>query len=212
MIIQQTASVRLQEPISVLSFALDTGPLLLMSLIFSMLLFFCWYFAIERTNQRKKQRLWFVENEGLIQQYKVLHHHLESFGRSISCCKHCKNDKMQLWNYEQHQLLVVRCRSCKKNYTFTKEHNELMQQILFQMEGVVSLVNTVFTYRHHPLGKLLGQKLAIDIHGIKPDDRPLELMHFTASKLEEIKSKSILDIFIYDWEVVVPERSALLAS
>jgi len=211
MIIQRAVLVRMKEPVSVLSFVIDMGPLLLLSLLFSAILFYSWYFGVELSGQRKKQRLWLSENKGLIQQYKFLNYLLDSFGQHIASCKNCKNDKMQLWDYKQDELLVVRCRSCKMNYTFTKDQNDLIQLMLSQIEGVVQLVNTVFSYRYQVLGKLLIRNLAIDLKNRKRDFSPLAVLHFTASKKKQT-SKSVKDIFLNEWEVVFPDKTERLAS
>ena len=172
----------LQEATSIQSFVLDVGPLVLGTIALPSILFFFWYFGVELSEQRIKAKLWLGENIGLVQRYRTLGNHLEGLGIKTTICKNCKCDKMQLWNYQQHRLLVVRCRSCKMSYTLTKEHNEYIQLILSEMDGTVTLVNTLIRFRYQELGKLLGNKLAIDPSKMDANVNPLEVLHFTAKK------------------------------
>jgi hypothetical protein len=199
-----------EEPVSLLSFIADVGPVLLASLSFSMLLFLAWYFVVERRNQLKKRESWLLNNENLIHQYKNLQYLLENFGQEISSCANCKNDQMQLCNYQKEELLVVRCGSCKRNYTFTKQYNELIPLILKQLEGVIKLLNTVVVHRDNSLGEFLMDQLALDPKKITSDVRPLELIHFK-TYLEE-QNTPIMEIFINEWQVVPSKTTRLLAS
>ncbi|WP_276168420.1 hypothetical protein [Zobellia alginiliquefaciens] len=185
----------IQEAESVQSFFIAVGPLLLVSMTISSMLFFFWYFGFTLSEQRRKARWWLVDNIGLVQQYKDLDELLDGLGQKTSVCKKCNNDKMQLWNYQQEGLLVVRCRSCKMNYTFTKEHNELVQLILSQMENATKLVNILVRYRYQALGKLLARNLSIDASAMRSEINPLEVLHFTARK-ERLRTEPVNDIHV----------------
>ena len=111
---------------------------------------------------------------------------------------------MQLWDYVQN-LLVVRCTSCKMNYTFSKDYDELLQPLFCQLDGASALVNTISTHRYNLLGKHLAQKLRIDVNGIHKNKIPV-VMQFTASKVNETTFKSVFDISLNTWEVVLPEK------
>jgi hypothetical protein len=56
----------------------------------------------------------------------------------------------------------------------------------------------------------LAQKLRIDVNGIHKNKIPLGVMQFTASKVNETTFKSVFDISLNTWEVVLPEK--LMAS
>ena len=118
---------------------------------------------------------------------------------------------MQLWDY-LHNLLVVRCTSCKMNYTFTKHYDELLQPLFCQLDGATNLVNTIISHRNHLLGKHLAQKLHIDVDGIYKNKSPLAVMQFTASGANGTPFKSVFDISLNAWEVVLPEKLELIAS
>lgn len=194
------------ESLSVISFIADVWPLMLISLSFSAFVFFCWYFGFALQKHKKKQNLWITKNEGAIEQYKDLQLHLKDFGQQISCCKNCSGHEMQLWGCQQ-KLLVVRCRSCKMNYTFSKEHN----QLILQIQLVKELLSTLIFYRNDTLGKLLAHKLGIDITSINYETIPLEIIHFATANAYTITPKSVMDILIFEYEVVFPEQSELLA-
>jgi hypothetical protein len=191
---------------SVLSFISDVWPLLLMSLLFSAFLFLCWYFGF----LLQKQKIWLKNNKQLIEQYKVLQLSLIAFGQQISCCKNCNERDMQLWDYQQ-KLLVVRCRSCKMTYTFTKEHNQLVLKILFQIECVMILLNTLVVYRYHAFGRLLARALEVDITAVNATTTPLEIIHFTAQNEYMVTLNSVKNIEIFEWEVVAPNSLELIA-
>ncbi|MDB2606214.1 hypothetical protein N9Y48_00395 [Zobellia sp.] len=184
-----------QEAISMQTFVFKEGSVLLGSVVFMSILFSSWYFGVELSEQRNKARLWLVENIVLLQRNRVLKAHLEGLGKKTSICKNCNSDRMQLWNYQQRGLLVVRCRSCKRNYTLTKEHNEYIQLILSEMDGNVKLVNTLIRYRYQELGKLLGNKLAIDVSEMNAELNPLEVFHFTAKISQGTENKSSENVF-----------------
>lgn len=211
MILDQTVSVFILQPIQLLDFFIEVGPILFLSLTFSSFLFFIWYATIELNTQKKKQRLWFAKNEWLLRQHEDLRELLDGFGQRVSCCSNCNNDRMQLWDYRQN-LLVVRCRSCKMNFTFAKEHNELIQPILCQLKRTAKLVNTLVKYKYYPLGKRLAEKLAIDFKSIGSEISPLAIIHFTSAKKMETKVISILDIDLNEWAVICPDKSELLVS
>ncbi len=205
------------QPVLVLFFSykvsfIDVGPLVLMSFLFSSLFFSCWYFGTDYINKKRKFKHWLVENEEAIKQFKTLDTLLENFGKKIPCCKNCKSNKMQLWDYNQDSLLVVRCRSCKMNYTYSKHNNELLQLILFQTNEFVKLADTILTYRYHVHNELLDYEHPIHVSNIKSDVRPLEVLHFRTRALEDSKIKSIKDIILHEWEVVYPNRTEKLAS
>ena len=88
-----------------------------MAIFIASTLFLLWYYGIERTIQRKTSILWLKQNENLLTQYEDLEKLLDAFGARITCCKSCNSDKMQIWDYRYPELLVVRCTSCKLNYT-----------------------------------------------------------------------------------------------
>lgn len=204
--------IHLKEPVSVLFFIIDMGPVLLLSFTFVSLLFFSWYFGVKQMEQRKKLRLWLVQNEATITNYKTLKHILKEFGETTTCCKKCKNNKMQFWDYKEQEFLVVRCRSCKINYTYTKEHNELTKLILTHINEVETFVGKLVTNRYDVFCKRLLHTLAINLNGVKESASPLEVIHFTSSKKENITPKHIKDIFLQEWEVVFPDRSERLVS
>lgn len=211
MIQHTNVSPNLYEPTTLLNFFIDVGPVLILSLSFSTALFFLWYFAIELKQQEMERQIWLGKNKNLLFQYEDLHDLLGYFGQKISCCSHCKNNKMQLWDYF-HNLLVVRCTSCKMNYTFSKDYDELLQPLFCQLDGATALLNTISTHRNNLLGKHLAKKLCIDVNGIHKNRIPLGVMQFTAAKANEIPIKSVFDISLNAWEVVVPEKLELIAS
>ncbi|MUH35452.1 hypothetical protein D9O36_06340 [Zobellia amurskyensis] len=195
MILECPPIALIKEATSIQSFVLDVGPLLLGAVALPSILLFFWYFGVELSDQRIKAKLWLVENIVLVQRYRMLGGHLEGLGQKTSICKNCKNDKMQLWNYQQQKLLVVRCRSCKMNYTLTKEHNEYIRLILSEMDGTVTLVKTLIRFKYHELGKLLGRKLALDPSDMNSQLNPLEVFHFTAKKSDKSEEERIVNVF-----------------
>lgn len=211
MIQHTNVSPNLYEPATLLNFFIDVGPVLLLSLSFSGALFFLWYFGLELKQQEMERQMWLGQNKNLLSQYKDLQYLLGCFGQKIPCCSHCKNNKMQLWDY-LHNLLVVRCTSCKINYTFSKDYDELLQPLFCQLDGATDLVNTISTHKNNLLGKHLAQKLRIDVNGIYKNKSPLAVMQFTASKANETTFKSVFDISLNAWEVVLPEKLELIAS
>lgn len=205
MIQHTNVSPNLYEPATLLNFVIETGPELLICLLFSGVLFLLWYFALELKRQEMERQIWLGQNKNLLLQYEDLDHLLGYFGQNISCCSHCKNDKMQLWDYV-HNLLVVRCTACKMNYTFSKDYDELLQPLFCQLDGATRLVKTISTQRNNLLGKHLAQKLRIDVNVIHKNRIPLGVMQFTASKVNETTFKSVFDISLNAWEVVRPEK------
>ena len=119
---------------------------------------------------------------------------------------------MQLWDYQEHNLLVVRCRSCKMNYTFTKSQSTFMHLIFSQLDGVSILMNTIIKYGYKKNGLRLLRELAIDQTKIQSDKRPLAFIYFTAHKKEESGEIEIKDIFINEWKVVLPNDKLRLVS
>ena len=197
---------RSPESYSVISFISDVWPLLLISLLFSAFLFLCWYFVFAFQEQKN----WLQKNKKLITQFKILQLNLNDFGQQMTSCKNCGNREMQLWDYKK-QLLVVRCRSCKMNYTYVKKHNKLLLKVLFNIEGVTVLLNKLIFYRHHAFGRLLSRKLEVDMAKIKATTTPLEILHFKAQQEYMITTNSAKDIDIFDWEVVQPKSLELVA-
>lgn len=198
-------SPNLYEPATLLNFVIDVGPVLFISLSFSGALFFIWYFALELKQQEMERQIWLVQNKNLVLQYQDLHDLLGYFGQKIPCCSHCKNDTMQLWDY-LHNLLVVRCTSCKMNYTFSKDYDEILQPVFCQLDGATSLVNTISDHRNNLLGKHLAKKYGIDVNVIHKNRIPLGVMQFTVSKVNETTFTSVFDISLNAWEVVHPEE------
>ncbi|MFD0796114.1 hypothetical protein ACFQZJ_01475 [Maribacter chungangensis] len=204
--IQHThVSPNLYEPATLFNFLTDIGPIMLLSLSFSGALFCFWYFVLELNKQEMERKIWLGQNKNLLLQYEDLHYLLDDFGQKVPCCSHCKNDKMQLWDYF-HNLLVVRCTSCKMNYTFSKGYDELLQPLFCQLDGATALVNAVSRHRHELLGKHLARKFSIDVTGIHKNKSPLGVIKFNASRANATSIKSVFDISLNTWEVVTPEK------
>ena len=174
--------------------------------IFVVILFFYWEFIF----LHKKQDSWLKQNKELIAEYQVLKTHLNDFGRQVPCCKNCNKRDMHLWNFHK-QLLVVRCSSCKMNYTFVEGQNQLILKVLFQIEQVLILFNNIISYRYHPLGKLLANELKLDLTALSNSATPLEIIHFTAQGEYMTTLHATKNIDIFDWEVVPPEHSTRIA-
>jgi len=158
-----------------------------------------------------KQISWLEKNKDLIAQYHALQLQLNNFGQDLSSCKNCNARDMQLWNFQK-QLLVVRCSSCKMNYTFTKGQNQLILKVLLQIESVMVLFNTLISYKHHPFGRLLASELKVDITELTTATTPLELIHFTAQSESMMTPISSKNIAVHQCEIVQPVRIARLAS
>lgn len=212
MIVQQTLFLVFLELTSVLTFVIEEGPSLFLSMLFPFLLFIFWYIGLERKQQKENFRLLLLDNESEIKQYHQLHNLLDDFGNSISCCKNCKSDKMQLWDYKPQKLLVVRCRSCKRNYTLSKEQDDIVQSVLVQVDSSMKLLNRMQSNSYFAKDKIMLRRAGIDLRNINNNSSPLEIMHFTATKEEGEEYHSIKDIIINEWEVVFPSKHEALAS
>lgn len=191
-------------PVSIQSFILDIGPILLVSFSLSLFLFLNWYFAYDRIKQKKEKRLWLTRNMRSLVRYGDLMEQLEHLGQTTPVCKQCNNFKMQLWNHQHDELLVVRCRSCKINYTLTKDHSDCTRLILSNMEWAIELINILIKNRHKALGKFLIRKLALDPSCIKPGINPLEVFCFSAKKEDEFIIDPVFEIVLNEWEEVLP--------
>lgn len=184
------------------SFILDNGPSLLASLGISSLLFMGWYYAIELPIQRREKKSWLSDNTNLLRQYLIVKHLIARLGYQFSVCERCTNDKMQLWNYQPKELLVVRCRCCKMNYTFTKNYCELIPLILAELHGAHSLINTLTAKRDKVLGKFLIRKLSVDSSCLRSGVSALGVFHFMARKPYLPETKAVMEIVLTEWEEV----------
>ena len=190
--------------VTIQSFILDMGPLLFISLLASSLLFFSWYYFFELPKQKQEKRIWLLQNASILKEYKTLKKHLYQLGQSTAVCRHCNSDKMQLWNHRKQELLVVRCRSCKMNYTLTKEHSESAGFILSNLDWATKLVNTLSFNRYSVLGKFLVKKLAIDITSLNSYNNPLAVFYFTTKERNGLSGNPVMEIVIHEWEEVSP--------
>ncbi|MDC0008275.1 hypothetical protein OAE12_01040 [bacterium] len=199
----QPALYRISEFYSVSSLLSDDWFSLLLPVLFAVILFFCW--DVGFVYQRHKS--WLKQHKDLIVQYQILQEHLNDFGQQVSCCKNCNQNDMQLWNFQK-QLLVVRCSSCKMNYTFVKGKNELLFKVLNEIELVMILFNMIIAYRYHPVGRLLARTLKVDIGLLLAANVPLEIIHFTAQR----KALTLKYIDITEWEAILSEDAECLAN
>ncbi len=193
----------IKVPAILLSWILDLGPVFFISISITPSLFLCWYFY-EFAKQSREKRLWLMENAGLLMKYRLFTDHLEHLGQLTPGCSHCNDHKMQLWNHEKQQLLVVRCRSCKMTYTLTREHCKYTRFILSELDWAISLTNTLTHNRHKALGKFLIKTLALDPSCLRPDINPLEVFHFSSQELDHPETDSAKDIVLNEWEEVSP--------
>jgi len=192
---------------AVLSFLSDNWLVLMLSVLLAIILFYYWNLA----HANAKQKSWLKKNQDLIVQYQALQLYLNDFGQHLCSCKNCNERDMQLWNFGQ-QLLVVRCSSCKMNYTFAKEQNQLILKVLIQIERVKVLFNTLISNKYDSLGRLLAHTLEIDVAALTSATTPLELVHFTAQSEYMITPKFCRNISVVQWEVVHSENIERLAS
>lgn len=194
--------IPLNTSTNIYSFILDNGFALLFSFSISSLLFIAWYFGVELSFQKKEKRSWISSNSGLLRQHLILKYLLEQFGNQLSVCERCENSEMQLWNYQQNRLLVIRCKSCQINYTFTKEHCNLIRLILSELDGNHSLLKILKSNRNRVLGKFLIQKLALDSSSLVSDVDSLGVFHFVARNQNLTETKLVREIIITDWQEV----------
>lgn len=187
---------------TVQSFIFDNGFTLLVSFSISFLLFVVWYYGVEISFQNKEKKSWISANVGLLRQHLILKHLLELLGNQLSVCERCENGKMQLWNYQQDRLLVIRCKSCQMNYTFNREYCHLIRLILSELDGNRNLLNTLKSSRNRVLGKFLIQKLAIDVSSLMSDVSSLGVFHFVARNQNQMETKQVREIIIRDWKEV----------
>lgn len=190
-------------PATLQSFLWDNGSILLISFLISSLLFLAWYFGVNLPQQHREKRQWLAAHSGLLRQQLILKHLLHKLGHWVYGCSRCQNTHMQLWNCQQ-QVLVVRCRSCKMNYTLTKEQNKLVPMILSTVGGGQVMVNTLVEKRHEALGKFLMQKFTLDRSCLTSRENPLGAYHFTARTPDPKPRSNVRDIYLREWEVVSP--------
>lgn len=185
---------------------LNMESILLLYLFLTVLLFLVLFFGIEFLSQRKMKVSWLRNNQGLLKQHQILSYLLELLGHRLSVCKKCKNDRMQLWNYKLDQLLVVRCKSCKMNYTLTTDHSPVIGLILSELEGAIKLLNAILSNQQNVLGKFLIRKLSLEPSALKSDVSTLGVFQFFARKSYYDDSQSIFDIFMTEEEYDSPNR------
>ena len=90
---------------------------------------------------------------------------------------------MEIWDYKG-KLLVVRCTSCKMNFTLTNAHSSLVELIISSINGIPQIITTISTNRHELLGKYLIKKLAVDASYTLNGKSELRMLSFTASGSE----------------------------
>ncbi|WP_149274371.1 hypothetical protein [Pareuzebyella sediminis] len=190
-------------PATLQSFLWDNGNILLISLFISSLLFLAWYFGINLPQQHREKRQWLSEHSGLLRQQLILRYLLHQLGHWVYGCSRCQNTHMQLWNCQE-QVLVVRCRSCKMNYTLTETQSKLVPMILSTADGGKMMVNTLMEKRHEALGKFLMQKFTLDHSSVASTENPLGAFHFTAKSREQVPHAAVRNIYLREWEVVSP--------
>lgn len=152
---------------------------------------------------------WLTNNQGLLRQHRILCYLLELLGHRLSVCKKCRNDRMQLWNYRGDDLLVIRCKSCKMNYTLTTDHGAVIGLILSEMEGAVKFLDVILSNQDNVLGKFLIRKLSLEPSALKSDVSTLGVFQFLARKPHEYENQAVLEIVMAKEEIDTPNKVRL---
>ena len=188
------------------SLPLKLESIMLLYLFLTVLLFLVFYYGIEFLSQRRMKVSWLRNNQGLLRQYQILSYLLELLGHRLSVCKKCKNDRMQLWNYKSDQLLVVRCKSCKMNYTLTPDHSAVIGLILSELDVAIKLLDAILSNQQNVLGKFLIRKLSLEPSALKSDVSTLGVFQFFARKSYDDDGQSIFDMVMTEEEYDSPNR------
>lgn len=114
------------------------------------------YHLLEIPRQQIHKRQWLRSNADAIRGHLIVQYCLTRWKEKRGFCNKCGSHRLDLWDHHG-DLLVLRCSSCRINYTLTAHSGPMIAQILQYMPSEYVLVSGLRENRHELLGRHLSR-------------------------------------------------------
>lgn len=122
------------------SFWSDVGPVLLVCISVPLSAVLLYFYIITPFREKRACNRWLLLHRSSMRNLIILQYLARSLYRRLPPCSHCSGSDLRFWEHHKN-LLVLRCRNCKRNYTLNHQsHPEVRHILRFIPALLVALV------------------------------------------------------------------------